>query len=558
MSVKVGILMGSDSDLETMKEAKKTLAELGIESELRVCRRIARPKRRAATRATPRASGIKVLIAGAGLAAHLAGALVAQTTLPVIGVPLSAGTLGGLDSLFSTVQMPPGLPVATVAIGGAAERGAAGGGHPGAVGRDAVAEAQGAAQADARQGAGRRRARARRSSSDGRDRAVPRHPLHQEGGRAREAAGAAVRRHLATRSARSWRRSIRTTACGSSCPRAPATRSTPTRRAICNEWLREGVLARDGEPALYRYHQTFTAEGKTATRRGFICRIRLARFDERVVLPHERTLAGPKADRLKLKRATRAHLSQVFGLYSDPERKSDEPFADRRDDGAGARRAHHRRRRAEAVAADRQGGAGARWCELLANEKIYIADGHHRYETMLALRDELRAESANNPRSSVEYGTIFLANMDDPGLLVFPTHRVVHGLPSFDLRVGARARAAVLRGHADGRGRRAGGARRARRSAARARPTFAIAAGDGQIYYLSLRRDVQPRRRAVAQGPRGAAHARRDAAARARHRGHPRHRSRGAGAADQPALRQGHRRGAGAGARSGGAGGARS
>jgi len=93
-----------------------------------------------------------------------------------------------------------------------------------------------------------------------------------------------------------------------------------------NEWLREGVLARDGEPALYRYHQTFTAEGKTATRRGFICRIRLARFEERVVLPHERTLAGPKADRLKLKRAARAHLSQVFGLYSDPERASDKPF----------------------------------------------------------------------------------------------------------------------------------------------------------------------------------------------------------------------------------------
>jgi uncharacterized protein (DUF1015 family) len=93
-----------------------------------------------------------------------------------------------------------------------------------------------------------------------------------------------------------------------------------------NEWLRAGILARDAEPALYRYHQTFTAEGKTATRRGFICRIRLARFEERVVLPHERTLAGPKADRLKLKRAARAHLSQVFGLYSDPERATDRPF----------------------------------------------------------------------------------------------------------------------------------------------------------------------------------------------------------------------------------------
>ncbi|HEY2748871.1 MAG TPA: DUF1015 domain-containing protein [Polyangia bacterium] len=255
-----------------------------------------------------------------------------------------------------------------------------------------------------------------------------------------------------------------------------------------NEWLREGILARDVEPALYRYHQTFTAEGKTATRRGFICRIRLARFEERVVLPHERTLAGPKADRLKLKRATRAHLSQVFGLYADAARASDEPFA-------------ALEKTAPAIAGRTSDGveqklwrltdkeAQARVVALLAAEKIYIADGHHRYETMLALRDELRAESASNARSSVEYGTIFLANMDDPGLLVFPTHRVVHGLASFDLpSVIERAKkwfevtpmaagdAAAVRAELEQRGK--------------ARPTFALAAGDGNIYYLSLLRDV--------------------------------------------------------------------
>ena len=178
-------------------------------------------------------------------------------------------------------------------------------------------------------------------------------------------------------------------------------------------------------------------------------------------MPHERTLAGPKADRLKLKRAARAHLSQVFGLYSDPERASDKPFeaiektaplsAGRTSDGVEQKlwRLTDKDAQAEVV-------------KLLADQKIYIADGHHRYETMLALRDELRAESANNPRSSIEYGTIFLANMDDPGLLVFPTHRVVHGLPGFDLRRRPRARQAVLRGHADAGGRRGGRARRAR------------------------------------------------------------------------------------------------
>lgn len=119
MSIQVGILMGSDSDLATMKGAHDTLAELGIGSELRVLSAHRTPEEAGGYARDAEGKGIKVLIAGAGLAAHLAGALVAQTTLPVIGVPLSAGTLGGLDSLLSTVQMPPGLPVATVAIGGA-------------------------------------------------------------------------------------------------------------------------------------------------------------------------------------------------------------------------------------------------------------------------------------------------------------------------------------------------------------------------------------------------------------------------------------------------------
>ncbi|HWE26514.1 MAG TPA: AIR carboxylase family protein, partial [Polyangia bacterium] len=107
--------MGSDSDLEVMKVAHKTLQELGITSELRVLSAHRTPEEAAEYARGAEARGTMVLIAGAGLAAHLAGALVAQTTLPVIGVPLSAGTLGGLDSLLSTVQMPPGLPVATVA-----------------------------------------------------------------------------------------------------------------------------------------------------------------------------------------------------------------------------------------------------------------------------------------------------------------------------------------------------------------------------------------------------------------------------------------------------------
>jgi uncharacterized protein (DUF1015 family) len=256
---------------------------------------------------------------------------------------------------------------------------------------------------------------------------------------------------------------------------------------LLREWIDAGILARDDEPALYRYHQSFTAEGRTATRKGFICRIRLARFDERIVLPHERTLAGPKADRLKLKRAARAHLSQVFGLYADPERQSDRPF-ERVEASAPALHGTTSDGVEQKLWRLTDRAAQAEIVRLLADKKIYIADGHHRYETMLALRDELRAESHGNARSSVEYGTIFLANMDDPGLLVFPTHRVVHGLDGFDAAaVIARAAAhftveeAAIAGAAETRARLAELGRRA--------PSFALAHGN-RIAFLTLRRDV--------------------------------------------------------------------
>jgi len=204
-----------------------------------------------------------------------------------------------------------------------------------------------------------------------------------------------------------------------------------------SRWLGAGILRRDETPAIYRYHQVFTPPGQPAAvpvvRRGFIARIRLHRFSEGVVLPHERTLAGPKLDRLKLKRATRTHLSQVFGLYDDAERRADAAFAaveteppelyGTTDDGV-----EHKLWRLQSPAAIFE------VARVLSPRRIYIADGHHRYETMLALRDELRAEPGYCGRnSSVEFGSIFLCNASDPGLLVFPTHRVLHSLPGFDL-----------------------------------------------------------------------------------------------------------------------------
>lgn len=116
----VGILMGSETDKPVMEKAAKVLAEFGIPYEFKVLSAHRLPDEVAEYALTAESRGIEVLIAGAGMAAHLAGALAANTTLPVIGVPLAAGALNGMDSLLSTVQMPTGVPVATVAIDGAA------------------------------------------------------------------------------------------------------------------------------------------------------------------------------------------------------------------------------------------------------------------------------------------------------------------------------------------------------------------------------------------------------------------------------------------------------
>jgi 5-(carboxyamino)imidazole ribonucleotide mutase len=115
----VGILMGSESDLPVMEKAMEALKEMGISYEVEISSAHRLPEKTASYARRARKRGIEVLIAGAGLAAHLAGALASHTTLPVIGVPIKSGALEGVDALYSTVQMPPGVPVATVGIDGA-------------------------------------------------------------------------------------------------------------------------------------------------------------------------------------------------------------------------------------------------------------------------------------------------------------------------------------------------------------------------------------------------------------------------------------------------------
>jgi len=116
MTYKVAILMGSPNDRDKMQPAADTLAEFGVEADVRVHSAHRTPAKVAELASTARDQGYSAFICGAGWAAHLAGAVAAQTTLPVVGVPLSGSALSGVDSLYATVQMPPGIPVATVAI----------------------------------------------------------------------------------------------------------------------------------------------------------------------------------------------------------------------------------------------------------------------------------------------------------------------------------------------------------------------------------------------------------------------------------------------------------
>ena len=124
ITARVGILMGSDSDLPVMRKASEVLKEMGVDCEMDISSAHRLPERTAEYARTARERGIEILICGAGMAAHLAGVVAADTTLPVIGVPMPGGALNGVDALYSTVQMPGGIPVATMAIGKAGAKNA--------------------------------------------------------------------------------------------------------------------------------------------------------------------------------------------------------------------------------------------------------------------------------------------------------------------------------------------------------------------------------------------------------------------------------------------------
>ncbi len=202
-----------------------------------------------------------------------------------------------------------------------------------------------------------------------------------------------------------------------------------TRSARClHDWLADDILIQDSARSLYAYHQDFEVEGQRHTRKGFLARVRLEPFGSGRIYPHEQTLAGPKADRLKLFRATAMNLSPVFGLYPDPE-------------GAVTQQLESAIGRALPLqASDHLGVVSKLWpisdqhavstvAGLLGPKPVFIADGHHRYETGLRYLEEQRQAGEVREDAPANFILMMLVSMNDPGLLILPTHRLVSGLP---------------------------------------------------------------------------------------------------------------------------------
>lgn len=192
-------------------------------------------------------------------------------------------------------------------------------------------------------------------------------------------------------------------------------------------WRADGVLFTEADPALYVYHQTFDYLGMSFTRRGFMARMRISPFGEGLVFPHEQTMSGPKMDRLMLMTTCKANLSQIFGLYPDPQTEAQRLLDDAIVE------------QTPLEATDRLGVVHRLWSvtdiDVIANvaavmgpKPVFVADGHHRYETACEYREHQRQAGMTPDHGANFVLTMFVA-MEDPGLIVLPTHRLFPGVP---------------------------------------------------------------------------------------------------------------------------------
>ncbi len=200
---------------------------------------------------------------------------------------------------------------------------------------------------------------------------------------------------------------------------------------ILDEWLKRGVLRQGDAPVFYIYEMQYKIGAAGKRLRGFICLVRLEDYDSGIVRPHETTLSGPKTDRLNLLRACKAGFSQIFSLFSDPageitqilagvERKPD--LEVKNSDGV-----VHR------VWSLRDPAILDSIVKEMADKQLFIADGHHRYDTALNYRNERRNTGGTSAgEEPYNYTSMFLARLEDPGLTILPAHRALFNLDSFD------------------------------------------------------------------------------------------------------------------------------
>ncbi|HXZ79990.1 MAG TPA: DUF1015 domain-containing protein [Terriglobales bacterium] len=209
------------------------------------------------------------------------------------------------------------------------------------------------------------------------------------------------------------------------------------------DWQHAGIFRTDSQPGFYLYTQTFRVPGTGASgessqveRTGLIAAGRIYDYSEGVVYRHEQTLSKPKADRLNLLRATRAHFGQIFMLYSDPAGRVNSLLKSAAGSGAGSGAP-------DIEIEDEYQVVHRVWSIFdpaivpqvqreMADKRLIIADGHHRYETALNYRNERRANAGSAPPDAAyERVMMTLVNMDSPGLIILPTHRVIFGLSEF-------------------------------------------------------------------------------------------------------------------------------
>jgi len=203
--------------------------------------------------------------------------------------------------------------------------------------------------------------------------------------------------------------------------------------AFLKEWIDENVLQFEDSDCMYLYEQKFSINGHEMTYRGFISIVELEEFSKGIVLPHEETLSKAKTDRFNLMSTTYSNFSQVYCLYIDEKRK----LKDLMNSITAAAPADISFVSDEDILQNvwivNDTGVIAQIKETFADKQLFIADGHHRYETALNFRNKLREENPDwNSGDLFNYVMMMLVDMDDAGLVVFPTHRMLRDLPMFD------------------------------------------------------------------------------------------------------------------------------